>query len=235
MESYLRKLIDEGENQQLDFKYCVSDSRKIARTLAAFANTDGGRLLIGIRDNGSVAGIRSEEELYMVDTAVHLYCNPEVPFTTRQHNTGNRTILEVIVPRGENRPYRVKDESGRWITYFRHGAQNLVAGRVLLEVWRKERTSRGVMVKFGKAENILMEYLAGKGSVTVSMFRKIAAIPARRAEAILANLILFRVIIMKASEKGVTYELNPEEPVIDGSQHTAGRKIKAESRTTINS
>ena len=133
MESYLRKLIDEGENQQLDFKYCVSDSRKIARTLAAFANTDGGRLLIGIRDNGSVAGIRSEEEMYMVDTAVHLYCNPEVPFTTRQHNTGNRTILEVIVPRGENRPYRVKDESGRWITYFRHGDQNLVAGRVLLE------------------------------------------------------------------------------------------------------
>ena len=45
MESYLKKLIAEGENQQLDFKYCISDSRKIARTLSAFANTDGGRIL----------------------------------------------------------------------------------------------------------------------------------------------------------------------------------------------
>ena len=41
MDQYLKKLIGEGENQKLDFKYCVSDSRKIARTLAAFANTDG--------------------------------------------------------------------------------------------------------------------------------------------------------------------------------------------------
>jgi len=51
MDNYLRKLIAEGENQHLDFKYCVSDSRKIARTLSAFANSDGGRLLIGVRDN----------------------------------------------------------------------------------------------------------------------------------------------------------------------------------------
>ena len=40
--------IEEGEHQQQDFKFEVSDSRKIARTLSAFANTDGGRLLIGV-------------------------------------------------------------------------------------------------------------------------------------------------------------------------------------------
>ena len=59
MDSYLRKLIAGGENQHLDFKYCVSDSRKIARTLTAFANSDGGILLIGVRDNGSVADRKS--------------------------------------------------------------------------------------------------------------------------------------------------------------------------------
>ena len=81
MDNYLRKLIAEGENQHLDFKYCVSDSRKIARTLTAFANTDGGRLLIGVRDNGSIAGIKSDEEIYMVDTAAHLFCRPEITFS----------------------------------------------------------------------------------------------------------------------------------------------------------
>ena len=44
----IEALIEQGEHQQLDFKFEVSDSKKIARTLSAFANTDGGRLLIGV-------------------------------------------------------------------------------------------------------------------------------------------------------------------------------------------
>ncbi len=210
MEKYLKKLIEEGENQKLDFKYCVSDSRKIARTLTAFANSDGGRLLIGVRDNGSIAGIRSDEELYMVDTAVELFCRPEIVFTTKQHVTEGKTILEVEVQRGDQRPYRSKDEDGRWIPYFRHNDQNLIANRVLLQVWRKKEKRTGVLVKFSKAEVTLLDYLKANGSITLPRFKKTARIPAYKAEAILANLIIFRVIKMIPSEKGFTYELNPE-------------------------
>jgi len=52
MSHYIKNLIEEGEHQQLDFKYEISDSKKIARSLVAFANTDGGRLLVGVKDNG---------------------------------------------------------------------------------------------------------------------------------------------------------------------------------------
>jgi predicted HTH transcriptional regulator len=213
MESYLRKLIAEGENQKLDFKYCVSDSRKIARSLSAFANTDGGRLLIGVRDNGSIAGIKSDEEIYMVDTAVELFCRPEISFTIKQHTTAGKTILEIEVLKGDRRPYQAKDESGRWLSYFRHHDQNLVANKVLLQVWRKEGKGSGVLVKFGKAENSLLEYLGKNGSITLSKFRKLARINSYKAEAILANLLIFKVLIMKASEKGFSYELNPEETI----------------------
>jgi predicted HTH transcriptional regulator len=213
MDNYLKKLIAEGENQQLDFKYCVSDSRKIARTLSAFANSDGGRLLIGVRDNGSIAGIRSDEEIYMVDTAAHLFCRPEITYTIKQHVTGGKTIVEVVVIKGNKRPYQAKDENGKWLSYFRHKDQNLVANRVLLQVWRKEEKKSGVLVKFGKAENSLMDYLGKNGSVTLSKFRKITRISSYKAESILANLILFKVLIMNASEKGFSYELNPDEPL----------------------
>ncbi|HOB84156.1 MAG TPA: ATP-binding protein [Bacteroidales bacterium] len=213
MENYLRKLIEEGENQHLDFKYCVSDSRKIARTLVAFSNTDGGRLLIGVRDNGSIAGIQSDEEIYMVDTAAHLFCRPEISYSIKQHTSGTKTLLEVEVLRGSKRPYQVKDESGRWLAYFRHNDQNLLANRILLQVWRKEEKKSGVMVRFGKAENALMDFLTKNGSVTFSRFRKIAKISSYRAESIIANLLIFKVLIMKASEKGFTYELNPDDPL----------------------
>jgi len=212
MESFLRKLIAEGENQQLDFKYCITDSRKIARTLSAFSNTDGGRLLIGVRDNGSLAGIRSDEEIYMVETAAHLFCRPEITYAVKQHTAGTKTILEVEVAKGNKRPYQVKDEEGKWRAYFRHGDQNLIANRVLLQVWRKEEQKSGVKVRFSDAEMKLLDYLRENGSVSLSKFRKISGIPSSRAESILANLIVFRVLILKASEKGFSYLLNPDLP-----------------------
>ncbi|MBK9389456.1 MAG: ATP-binding protein [Bacteroidetes bacterium] len=211
MDSYLRKLIAGGENKQLDFKYCVSDSRKIARSLSAFANTDGGKLLIGVRDNGSIAGIRTDEEIYMVDTAVHLFCRPEINYHIKQHVADGKTVLEIDVARGDKRPYQAKDETGRWLTYFRNDDQNLLANKILVQVWRKEEKPSGVMVKFGKAENSLMSYLKLNGSITLSKFRKLTKIPSHKAEAILANLIVFKVLLMKASEKGFSFELNPEE------------------------
>ncbi len=213
MDRYLRDLISGGENQQLDFKYCVSDSRKIARTLSAFSNSDGGRLLIGVRDNGSIAGIKSDEEIYMVDTAASLFCRPEINYTIKQHTAGVKTILEVEVLRGNKRPYQAKDENGKWISYFRHNDQNLVANRVLLQVWRKEEKGSGVLVKFGKAENSLMNYIKKNGSITLSKFRKIARISAYKAESIIANLIILKVLIMNASEKGFSYQLNPVDPL----------------------
>ncbi|HLP73121.1 MAG TPA: ATP-binding protein [Bacteroidales bacterium] len=216
MDNYIRNLISGGENQRLDFKFAINDSRKIARTLSAFANTEGGVLLIGVRDNGSIAGVRSDEEMYMVDTAAHLFCRPEINLKTSQHTINGKTVLEVEVIRGDKRPYQAKDESGKWISYFRHNDQNLEANRVLLQVWRKEGKDRGVMVKFSQAENLLMEYLAKNGSITLSKFRKLAGISAHRAEAILANLIIFRILVMKASEKGFTYEINPEETAVSG-------------------
>ncbi|HUV01537.1 MAG TPA: ATP-binding protein [Bacteroidales bacterium] len=209
MNRRLKQLIDDGENLHLDFKYCVSDSRKIARTLSAFANSNGGRILIGVRDNGSIAGIKSDEEIYMVDTAAQLFCRPIITFTIKQHMTGGKTILEVEVIKGNKRPYQAKDENGRWLSYFRHHDQNLVANRVLLKVWRKEGKGSGVLVKFGKAEDSLMDYLGKNGSITLSRFRKIARISSYKAESILANLIILKVLIMNASEKGCSYELNP--------------------------
>ena len=69
MNHYIFDLIAQGEHQQQDFKFEISDARKIAKTLSAFSNTDGGRLLVGVKDNGRIAGVRSEEEIYMIDAA----------------------------------------------------------------------------------------------------------------------------------------------------------------------
>jgi predicted HTH transcriptional regulator len=211
MERYLKNLISGGESQQLDFKFCISDSRKIARTLSAFANTEGGRLLIGVRDNGSIAGVRSDEEYYMIETASLLFCKPEIPVTIKQHLADGKTVLEVFVNRGDKKPYLSKGEDGKWVAYFRHGDQNLAANSILLQLWRKNERKNGILIRFGKPENALMQYLKENGEITFSGFKKMTKIPAYRAEKIIVNLLLCKVIEMNVSEKGFSYSLSKSE------------------------
>ena len=79
---YIHRLISEGEHVHQDFKFEISDARKIAKSISAFANTDGGRLLVGVKDNGKIAGVRSEEEIYMIEAAAQRYCQPPVDIHT---------------------------------------------------------------------------------------------------------------------------------------------------------
>ena len=94
----IKTLITQGEHQQLDFKFEISDAARIARSLVAFANTDGGKLLIGVKDNGVIRGIRSDEEKYMLENAAQNYCQPEVAFSAKEWEIDEKVILEVDIP-----------------------------------------------------------------------------------------------------------------------------------------
>jgi len=144
----------------------------------------------------------------MVDTAAHLWCSPGINYTVKQHDHAGKTLVEVRVEEGRDKHYRVKDEQGIWLAYFRHADQNLLANRVMLQIWKKEKKETGVLVKFGKAERILFDRLAENEVITLQGFRKLAGISPWRAESILANLPILRIVTIRPSEKGFLYELN---------------------------
>ncbi len=104
------ELIQQGEHQQLDFKFQISDSKKIARSLVAFANTDGGRLLIGVKDNGRIAGVRSEEEFHMIEAAAQLYSKPPVSYEHQQWQIEGKTVLEIMVHPSDQKPHFALNE-----------------------------------------------------------------------------------------------------------------------------
>lgn len=54
----LRRLVMEGEGQHLEFKRKVSHPEKIVREMIAFANSEGGTILIGVDDDGLLAGVK---------------------------------------------------------------------------------------------------------------------------------------------------------------------------------
>jgi predicted HTH transcriptional regulator len=205
MQEYIKRLIAGGESQRLDFKFEVSDFRKIARTLVSFSNTDGGRLLVGVKDNGAIAGIRSEDEYFMIEGAARLYCKPEVKFSAREWPVEGKKILEVIVPRGEGKPYKAQDENGRWIAYIRQSDQNFKAHKVLLKVWESKKKGEVTTIRFRSSEKILLSYLEENNSISISKFRRMAGLSLLQAERILVDFIRIGIINMEYSSDGVNF------------------------------
>lgn len=210
MSTYIKRRIVEGEHQQQDFKFAINDSRKIARSLVAFANTQGGRLLIGVKDNGAIAGVRSEEEYYMVDAAARLYSKPEIRFETRHHVAEGKTVLEIIIPAGEAKPYYAQNESGQWVAFVRSADQNLPANTVMIKVWKSINKDRAVYIRYTEKEKILLDYLTENRTISLSKFCRLAYISRHRAEDILVNLIVLNIINIHFSTQGVRYSLHAE-------------------------
>lgn len=200
-------LIKEGEHQQLDFKFEISDSKKIARTLAAFSNTDGGTLLIGVKDNGAIAGVRSDEEFYMLEAAAQLYCKPTVEFTSKEWHINGKDVLEIKIPKSDKKPHSAPDKSGKFKVYVRVEDQNLLANGILLKVWKQRKKPKGVYIKFTNKEKILLEYLENHEQITLSQFKKVAKISHRLAESILVKMVTINVIEIVIEESGAFYRL----------------------------
>ncbi len=207
MSQYIQKLILQGEHQQQDFKFQVNDSKKIARTLVAFANTDGGKLLIGVKDNGVIAGIRTEEEYHMIEAAANMYCKPEIDFAYRHWNIEGRKVLEIDVPRAQIKPVYAMSEEGRWMVYVRMGDQNILASTIMIKYWNRINSNHGALIKYSDKERMLLEYLNQHPSITLQQYCQLAAIPKYLAENTIVNLMIAGVIEMGHNEKQVWFRL----------------------------
>ncbi|HPT31486.1 MAG TPA: ATP-binding protein [Prolixibacteraceae bacterium] len=208
MNSRFWEMIREGEHQRQDFKYCISDSRKIARSLVAFANTDGGSLLVGVKDNGHLVGVQSEEEYYMVESAARIYSKPPVPFTTKQWHIEGKTVFQVIIEPSQARPHYARDENGKWLAWIRHQDENRLASRVMIDVWQKRKEPEGILVEWDDAIRFLLGYLNKYDFITVSAFARKAVLPYRKAEQLLADFIVIGLIQPYVGENNIFYQLN---------------------------
>ena len=188
---YLSALISEGEHQRQDFKYKITDACKLARSVSAFANTDGGRLLIGVRDDGHLSGVRSEEEIFMMKEAAGAYCSPAPPISFEEFHAEGRTIVIATVPMATQKPVKAVDEDGRRRAYIRIADENIVASPVHLRIWHDEASRRGQLYRHSEAEQHVMDALAGGTPLTLGQIVRKAGIGRYKTIAILSRLIRF--------------------------------------------
>ena len=203
---YLLGLISEGEHSQQDFKYKVQDAAKLARSVSAFANTDGGRLLIGVRDDGNISGVRSEEEIYMMHAAAYKYCKPESKISFETFHADGRTVVIATIPPALRKPICALDDDGKRTAYVRIADENIVASPVHLEIWRQEKMPQTVM-HYTDTEQHLLSIMKESPMLTLNRLVRISRQGRHHVIGTLARLIRYGVADIKYEDTKFLFSL----------------------------
>lgn len=200
---YIKKWIAEGEHVQQDFKLRIDEARKISKTISAFSNTIGGRILIGIKDNGSIGGIRPEEEFHMMQFAAQQYCQPPVQLQYQTWKVEEKFVLEVNVPENDKKPTLCEEVPKEWKAYLREHDNNILAPAVLHEVWKMEGQLRPEKFYYSPKEQLLISELK-KGTKSLSSLSKSISVKRQTVQKILAKLIRWEIVDWEV-KAGIAY------------------------------
>jgi predicted HTH transcriptional regulator len=197
-----------GESEVLDFKKTISSASKIAKTLSAFANHKGGTLLIGVNDNKTISGVRSEDERYMLDLAAQFYVKPEITLEIIEWEFGDKSVLEAKIPEGKDKPYYAKDEEGNWWVHIRVKDQSLLASKIVVDVLKRNSGKGTNIIRFTDHEKDVLKFMEKQQKVNLKEICKLLNISRWRAQKMLVSLISAGVVRSHTTEKTEFYTLS---------------------------
>jgi len=203
---HIKQFIFDGEGVTLDFKKTITSCEKIAKTMVSFANNKGGRLLVGVADNGEIKGVKSEEEeMYMLNKAATFFCKPALEPAFEEVYFDNRIVLVVTIPESDIKPHYALGEDKKWWVYVRVNDKSLLASKIVVDVLKGSSKEHGVFIEYSSKEKALLEYLDENERITTKEYGKILNLSRRRAQRILVNMVLSGVIRLHTTEKEEYY------------------------------
>jgi predicted HTH transcriptional regulator len=202
----LRRLVKRGEGIRLEFKRKASFPEKIVRELIAFANAEGGTLLIGVDDNGEIPGVKyPEEELVVVRKALEQRARPSIHVTESIIPLSEKKfVVQLDVHTDTKRPHWFVTPDAK-VCYVRVADKSIQASREMTEIVRRSSKEKDIRFTIGEAEQKLFQYLAINTSISLPAFRQLTGLNRFMAARKLILLVLANVLKITPSEKGDTF------------------------------
>jgi predicted HTH transcriptional regulator len=192
----LLELIAEGESTTLEFKRKARNPEKIAREISAFANTRGGYLIIGVDDDSTIYGVRSEKtEMDTVEIASGFVLEPALTPEIEMVNVQGREVVVVYIAESEDKPHKVIHEDKKTAknyrrAYVRVGEKSVIASRNMANLMTYQHDdAEPLKISIGDREKRLFAYLGKRERATAKDFSRLVNISQRRAERILIKLV----------------------------------------------
>lgn len=104
----LIEIINRGEDSRTQFKQTVTNPESLAGDLVAFSNSNGGRIIIGVNDQGMVVGLSKNDirriNQLLSNTATNCV-RPSINIITENVSISELLVMVVTVPEGISKPY----------------------------------------------------------------------------------------------------------------------------------
>ena len=124
-EKELLGILDKGENFYIEFKEEAIKAKELGEEIIAFANSEGGTVIIGISDDGKIKGILEDNIEEKIMNICRNNCIPNiVPIYEEVISQGMKVAI-VNIPKGLNKPYYTTDHK----YYIRVGTTKRIASR----------------------------------------------------------------------------------------------------------
>ena len=173
-----------GESEKIEFKENAKTNTYI-KTVVAFANGNGGKIVFGVKDNKEIVGVENEFEVMDgIINAISDNCYPMIVPDISLHTLENKTVILVEIEGGKKKPYYLKSKGMQKGTYIRSGAttriieEDYVLKELVLEGENKyfdQQVCHGESVSDEEIEKFCewLEKLARKNSQNDTEIRKI--------------------------------------------------------------
>lgn len=103
---HLTRLIENGETQDVEFKQSFHSSQETSKTICGFANTSGGILIIGIKDNKEVLGVKEDIDILQQKiSAANQNVSPAPLISVELHSVFSKKVIVVIIQKSPNMAY----------------------------------------------------------------------------------------------------------------------------------
>lgn len=199
----VQRLVARGEGQRVEFKKKVNFPDKIIKEVVAFANSNGGKLILGIDDDGTIAGTRNiEGEIFVLEEAIEKLIIPSLTYTVYTVKLNPKKGIAVFdVPEGLKKPYGVKAtmNAKEVMVYVRNADESIKASKEMRQILRRRNNERDQRFNYGEKEQILMKMLDASDFVSLEEFAIQAEIPKFIASKTLVKLVLANLLDIQPS------------------------------------
>ena len=206
--SELRKIVRKGEGEDLEFKRKATHPHRIAREVIAFANTNGGKLLVGVDDDKTIYGCKyAGEEAFAITSFLEAHCRPRIPFQLKHININSkREVLVFDIPESRRKPHFLNYENQRQ-TFVRVADMSITASQEMITVLKNSHKKTGVSIRFGDREKTLFQYLEKFENITLAETQKLLKITRRNASGLLVIMVRAGLLTIHPTEKGDFFRL----------------------------
>lgn len=133
----------DSESNTLELKRDIPLNNQIVKTAIAFCNTNGGRIVVGVSDDGQIVGLSEtviEESMERLDSAIFDNCKPHIIPKLYAQRFGEKTVLIIEMSEGMNKPYHLQVDGVEKGTYIRLGRHTVHATPEIIQelLWQSK-------------------------------------------------------------------------------------------------